>query len=408
MTTLLIIMLLCVLVEAFFSGSEMAVVSVHRSHMRHLMEKGSVKAKAVFEALEHPEWLLGTTLLGTNIATLTLNAMATFFVKQNYGHESEFLTLLVTVPLGLILGEAIPKAVFQRYADRLALELIFPLKVVSMVLSPLVASVAFVARKSVQWVGVRINKKTPFITREELELLLQASQREATLKDTERKMVDRVLGFSKKMVREIMIPLVDVVSVDEQSSLSEAKKLFSQCGFSRMPVFDERVDYIKGWISHFDVLGAKDQSIQVKDILRPTVFVPGTVHLDTLLITLQRKGESLAQVVDEYGGVIGMVTLEDVIEEVVGDIEDEHDVASQFVRRVDANALVINARMPLTQLSELTSIRFSQGPYETLGGFLLHQFEKVPVSGEVFWYQSVRFKILKADHLSVEEVEMRV
>ena len=406
MMVTLIIVVACILLEAFCSGSEIAIVSVNRTQLRHLVEKGSKKAKALNEVLQNPEWLLGTTLLGTNLATISMNAVVTLFVIRTFGEEYEFFTLLFTTPLILFFGEVLPKAIFQSLADRLAMELVFPLKIFSYIMSPFVATVAWFAKLAVKLTGIRLQKKTPFVTREELEILLQASERGKGVKDLEKEMIDRVFSFSDQQAREIMIPLVDLVSINQQASLNQAAATINKCGYSRLPVYSGRIDNIVGWITHFDVLRSESQELLVKDIMREVPFVPGTIPLDSLLIRMQKKGESLVMLVDEYGGVNGMVTMEDVIEEVVGEIEDEYDQASHFVKKLGSHAILVNARIPIEQLNDMLSDKIPEGSYETLAGYLLTKFEQIPKKGEKIKVDNISFVVTKATKRSIEEIEI--
>ncbi len=400
----LLISIICVLFEAFFSGSEMAIVSINKTYLRHLFEKGSKRAALLLKALEHPEKLLGTTLLGTNIANLTLNTFLTHFIIGRFGKEYELLTLLITTPVILILGEAIPKAIFASQADRIAPNLILPLNLFSKLLSPLVAIVAWIARQVTSMLGVEFHKKTPFVTREELEFLLHASEGPQAHRVIEKEMVDRVLSFSEMSARYKMISLVDVISVSQHMTLDQAAHVFKDSGYSRLPVYSHRVDHVIGWISYYDLLLNEDMSVKVEQIVRPILFVPGTILLDELLLFMQRRCESLVMCVNEYGGVIGMITLEDVIEEVVGDIEDEHDVNTGLIEIIEAKKMKVKGRISIERINDLLIQKIPQGSYETLAGFLLTKFGRIPKDNEWIMHGQMKFMILKASDRAIEEV----
>ncbi|MCB0308740.1 MAG: HlyC/CorC family transporter [Bdellovibrionales bacterium] len=400
------IIFLCLILEAFFSGSEMAMVSINRAQLKYLVEKGSGRAKSIMRALDNPEWFLGTTLLGTNLAVLTLNAYATYYVIETFGPKYELLTMLFTAPLILFLGEAIPKALFQRYADVFAVRVIYPLKVISWLFSPLVAIFVGVSKLAIQSSRLQIKKKTPFLSREELELLFQASEKQKGFKEVERRMIDRVFSFSKKPAREIMIPLVDVVSLREDATLDEATKLIKQNGFSRYPVYSFRVDHVVGWINHFDLLRVKNMQEPIRPFIREIRFFPQTVFLGKLLLEMQKSGDRIVMLVDEYGGVVGMVTLEDVIEEVVGEIEDEYDYKTSFIKKMDLKSAVVNARIPIATVNEMLPIKIPLGDYETLAGYLLAHIQRIPMPGEIVKVEKIHFRVLKSNNRAIEEVEI--
>jgi CBS domain containing-hemolysin-like protein len=379
---------------------------MNRAQLRYLVKKGSIRAAALSRVLEKPEWLLSTTLLGANLAQITLNSFMTVFVIERFGAEYEFWTILVTAPLLLFFGEALPKAIFQRFADRIATHLVFPLRIVSWALSPLVAGVAIFAKLVTAVIGLQSAKRTPLVTREELELVFQASERQQGVKDLERRMIDRIFAFSDRQVSEIMIPLVDVVSIRDDSTLSDAAVRMRQSGYSRLPIYANRVDHIIGWVNHYDLLLSPNRTAQVRDLLRPIRFVPTTVVLSRLLVTMQKAGDNLACVVNEYGGVVGMVTLEDVIEQVVGDIEDEYDTVSPLIRRPDAHRMLVDARVDIDKLNEVLPQPITPGDYETLAGFLTNVMQRVPTEGEKYVYRKMIFHVLKANPRGIDEVEI--
>lgn len=379
---------------------------MNRVQLKHLVEKGSKRALALSRTLENPEWFLSTALLGTNLSTISINAIATLFVLEHFGEQYEYLTILFTFPLVLIFGEALPKAIYQRFADRMAPWLIYPLRVASWILSPLVWGVALIAKLSVFVLGVKLKKKTPLINREELELVFQASERRYGVKDLERRMVDRVFDFSDRQAREIMIPLVKLVSIQESATLAKAAKKIRESGYSRLPVFGARVDDFVGWINHYDLLRTQDRSAKVRNHVRKLRFVPATIPLGKLLVQMQKSSDSFVMLVNEYGGVEGMVTLEDVLEEIVGDIEDEYDAQSFMIRKVEPRSIVVNAKVPLEKLNDLLPQPLPEGEYETLAGFLLNEMQKVPQPGEKYFYRKYIFQISKASDRSIEEVEI--
>ncbi|MFH1018283.1 MAG: hemolysin family protein [Pseudomonadota bacterium] len=404
----LAILVVCLLLEGFFSGSEIAVVSMNRPQLRLLMERGSRRARALSRILEKPEWLLSTTLLGTNLAATTLSAVATLYVSTKFGARYAFLTILVTGPLMLLFGEVLPKTLFQRYADRLALQLVVPLRIISIILSPLVGALTAIAHGFSRISGIHTTKRTPIMTREELELLIRASERQGSLRDMERKMIDRIFSLSDRQAQDVMIPLVDVVSVRDTATIQEAQEIMRRSRFSRMPVYSGRVTHMVGWINMYDLLTEAERAAPIVVLLRKVHYVPATVRLDRLLLDMQRAADTLAVVVDEYGGAIGIVTLEDVLEDVVGEIEDEHAVAAGFVRRVDTDRLIVKARIPVAHMNELLTQKIPTGDYETLGGFLVTRLQRIPSRGDEVQVGNLKFRVLTASESAVEEVEVMI
>ena len=405
---MIVLFLICLLVEGFFSSAEMALVSINRSSLKNMIQKGSRRAQLIEKVIEAPEWLLGTTLLGTNLAMITLNTTATLYVIQTFGIQYEYMTALITAPLLLIFAEAIPKTIAQHYPETISLNAIYPIRFISKILYPFVAAIAGVANFVTKLSGVHSDKKTPFLTREEIEFAFKATDQERTIKDLEKKMIDRIFSFAGKKGRDIMISLIDIVSIKSDLSITDAEIVFQTSGYSRIPVYSERVDHVVGWINHYDLLKNEDKSLLVKDLMRKVYFMPINVELGKLLLKMQKLGESLTMLVDEYGGTVGMVTLEDVLEEIVGDIEDEYDFGSQLVKKVFKDRILVDAKIPLTKLEEIFGIKLPKIELDTLNGFLLEQFQDIPKTGETVTVGRFFFKVLKANDRKIEEVEIQL
>jgi CBS domain containing-hemolysin-like protein len=248
----------------------------------------------------------------------------------------------------------------------------------------------------------------PLVTREELQLLLREEGGQSDINTLELEMIRRIFRFSATRVKEVMIPLVDVVALEETCSVEEAIASVRQENFSRYPVYRDRVDNIVGILYSFDLLGAKGEGKTIQPFIRPISFFPETKPVDELLLEMQRNQETLAAVVDEYGGAVGIVTVEDILEEVVGEIEDEYDVRPPPYRRVGPKKFWVNARMEIDHLNESLKLGLPKGDYETLGGFVLERLGRVPLVGEVFRYKKMLFEVLKSDEKSVLEVSVTV
>ena len=242
------------------------------------------------------------------------------------------------------------------------------------------------------------------ITREELQLLLREEGGKGDINPLEREMIRRIFRFSTTKVKEAMIPLVDVVALEEGISVGEAIASVRQENYSRYPVYRDRVDNIVGILYSFDLLFAEGEGQSIKPFIRPISYFPETKPVDELLVEMQRNQETLAAVVDEYGGAVGIVTVEDILEEVVGEIEDEYDVKPPLCKKVGPRKFWINARMEIDHLNESLKLGLPKGDYETLGGFVLERLGRVPLAGEVFRYNKMLFEVLKSDEKSVLEV----
>ncbi len=403
----MILIFLCLLFEAFFSGSEIAVVAADKIRLRHLARKGSGTAQLVSNALKHPERLLSTTLIGTNLSVVTSTTIATSLLVRNFGESGVLYTALIMTPLLLILGEVIPKNLFQQRADSASLRVIRPLWLFSYLFYPLIYLLSQFAGYLSRAIGGS-SEGIPFVTKEELKSALKIGGKGSDMKVSEKNMIHRIFSFSETTVREVMIPLIEVVAIKEEATVAETIEKIAEKGYSRLPVYRSRIDEIVGILNSFDLLGATPRGKSIQTFVREALFVPETKAVDELLFQLQREGKSMGIVVDEYGGAVGVVTIEDILEEIVGEIEDEHDDEEWLYRELGEGRYIFKARMEIDQINERLPFRFPEGDYETLAGFIITRLGRIPREGEVIKYKNLTLTIKRATDRSVLEVEIRV
>lgn len=401
--TLVFIIVLFVFLEGFLSGAEIAMVAADRKRLSGLASSGSRSASLTFRVLNEPSWFLSATLVGSNLAEVTNATLVTSIFVSLYGSRGDLYAFLLLTPLILIFGEILPKTLFQQKADRWVIKIIPVIWVISLALYPLVWFMSRATRAISRFLRQE-GAVRPMITREELQLLLREEGGKGDINPLEREMIRRIFRFSTTKVKEAMIPLVDVVALEEDISVAEAIASVRQENYSRYPVYRDRVDNIVGILYSFDLLFAEGEGQSIKPFVRPISYFPESKPVDELLVELQRNQETMAAVVDEYGGSVGIVTVEDILEEVVGEIEDEYDVRQPFYKRVGPGKFWINARMEIDHINEIMKLGLPKGEYETLGGFVLEQLGRVPLSGEVFRYNKILFEVLKSDERSVLEV----
>jgi CBS domain containing-hemolysin-like protein len=391
------------LLEGFLSGSEIAMVAADRKKLSRFAHAGSRWDRLTFRILKEPSWFLSTTLVGSNLAEVANAALVTSMLMGLYGSRGDLYAFLILTPLILIFGEILPKTLFQQKADPWVRKIVPAIWVVSLPLYPFV----WLMSKATQAVSRLLNQEgevRPLVTREELQLLLREEGGRSDINPLERDLIRRIFRFSTTRVKEAMIPLVDVVALEETSTVEEAIASVRQENYSRYPVYRDRVDNVVGILYSLDLLEAEEEKRTIRPFVRPISFFPETKPVDELLLDMQRNQEAMAAVVDEYGGTVGIVTVEDILEEVVGEIEDEYDVNQPFYRRTGPKKFWINARMEIDHLNEILKLGLPRGDYETLGGFVLERLGRVPLAGEVFRYKKMLFEILKSNEKSVLEV----
>jgi len=400
-TTLLLILLgVLIVLSGFFSGSEIALVSADRLKLKSDAERGRRGAATALKMLSQPTRMLGTCLIGTNLCAISIATLGTQLALVHTDlHPS--LAFLAVVPFTLTLGEMVPKAVYQYHADTIVPYLIFPLRLLSWLLSPALWCFEVVARLA----GGADHIERP-ASRADILLLLDASD-DPNLSAADKAMIRRVFAFTEAVVEEAMVPLIHVVAVPETMTCAEAAEQMIKSGHSRLPVYAERIDDITGVMLHQDLMDAPDWSVQVSEIARPPLFVPETKRVDHLLLDLRRARLRMAVAVDEYGGSVGIITVEDLLEEIVGDIEDESDSERARVRRVGEHEWIALGHAEREHLEGHIGLELPDGDYETIAGYILNKTGRIPRAGEQIAIEGHQLTVNKANERAIVEVHIR-
>ena len=404
----LLIFFLCLALEAFFSGSEIALIAANSKKIRKSSDLSPSKIKMTLKLLKNRERILATTLCGTNLSVVTNSILITSLFLYYLGERGEIYSILILSPLLLIFGEIIPKTLFQQRATTIAPWVSSPVWLASYLFYPLVTLMTKLTHIIFFLTGTKKPKETPFVTREELRLILKMSKKGSDLTTKEATMIDRLFDFSHTLVKEAMIPLIEVAAVENKVTVKDAIATISKRGYSRIPVFNERIDNIIGIVNSFDLLDVPLSDQSITPLIRIAPFVPESKPIDELLGEMQKRRNHLAIVVDEYGGTVGIITIEDILEEIVGEIKDEYDIDKNLYRKIRWNTYLINARMEIDQIRELLPLSLPDGDFETLGGFLLEKFAHIPKPGEILTYHNLTFTIVSSDERSIGEVRIKV
>jgi putative hemolysin len=405
------ILLFCVplvILEGFFAASEIAMVSANRRRLHQRAEEGYRGAKIALKLLSRPEFLLATTLLGAYMSSAANTILVTMFLLDRLGSGGEISAMIALPPLLLIIGEIIPKSIGRQQATVLAEKLAPPLWVASWAIYPITLVFGGLSRVVLIMAGVKKTAQLPFITREDLRLVVAKSGPEVDLERKERVFIHRILQFSLRNVKEVMVPLVRVTAIPDTMTVEQALDEFRTSRFSRLPVYHRRIDNLIGVLHDFDLLGEEGPDRPVRAFMRPVTYVPELKKIDRLLAEMQRQGTHLAVVVDEYGGAVGIVTIEDLLEEIVGEISDEFDQEVAPFKKLGEGHYLISARTEIKALNEALHLDLPAGDYETLAGFLIAELGDLPRAGEHLQYRNLKFTVRQAEARAVKEVELFV
>jgi CBS domain containing-hemolysin-like protein len=404
--TLLWIAVLCLLATMFFSAAEMSFIAANRVRLRHLAEEGNRTAAEYLDAFRNPERALSTAMMGVTIAHIVASSAATFGLLPVLGAVAPLVVTAVLTPMMLVFGEIIPKAVAREWATTLVLKLYRLLTWASVLLAPFVVFANLVVGWVLRVFGTRQPGVRQFVSREELKALLQMEPGEADVTTQEAEMIDKIFDLGDTTVREVMVPLVDVAMLPDTAEPREAVALIVQRGFSRIPIYRQRESSIVGVVAAMDILSRGAGARRLDELMRQPYYVPETKRIDDLLREMQRGRIHMAIVVDEYGGSTGIVTLEDILEQIVGEIQDEHDREPAAIERLPDGSYWVAARTHIEELNETLDWSLPKQDYETVAGLVLAQLGRIPRRGEQFQVPGYAITVLDADARRVAAVKI--
>jgi putative hemolysin len=408
------VILICLILEALYSGGEVALFSSDISKIKYYARKGSSGAMRAVTLKEHPEWFISTALIGTNLAIIVASTLATGLFIHYFGKESgEQIAFLIMLPTLFVI--IIVRSIFQHYAEIMAIRVAHFIHISSLVFYPLTYAIAAVSRRTVSFSFDQKVKQPSYITKEGLKYILGEKTQGSDILTTEKEMVSRVFDFSELTADKIMLPISATTALPQTMTIEEAAAIVAAKKYMRIPVFSDTVYNIVGILHYFDLLemllkrqhDPAEASVvaTVADCMRTDVFyVPETKKAGPLLMDMQRKHEQMAVIVDEYGGAVGIVTIEDIGEEIVGSIDEEYTKGEKLYKRLAPGRYLINGRMKIDDLNQILLTKLPQGNYETLGGFLMEHAGRIPLRREKLEINGMMFIIENADSKSIREV----
>lgn len=407
------------LVNAFFVLSEYAIVRVRRTQLAELAEAGSGQARMALRISDDLDQYVSTVQVGVTGASLALGivgepTMSALLRPVLGGLEavaaplyrtlSFLLSFTLVTYLTLVLAEIAPKYLAIQRTLQLALLAAYPLELVRRLLFPFVWFVDASANRVLALVGIRPTGELDVHSEEELKLLVAASTRKGILQESERLLLANALDFADTLVRQVMVPRTEIAAIEANEPLRELRDLAGRHPFTRYPVYDGDLDHIVGVAHVKDLVPATDLSRPVRDSMRRPLFLPETMRLDQALAEFRRERTQLAVVVDEFGGTAGLVTLEDVIEELVGEVQDEFDRESPQVREEPSGSLLVDGLTPLDDLRERLSMTLAEEPYDTVGGLVFGRLGRLPSVGDWVEVEGYRFQVTGVDGRRVAQV----
>lgn len=409
----IIVLAALIFLSAIFSSTETAFLSINKIRLRNLQEEGEKKADLVLTMLENQSKLISTLLVGNNIVNIGSSALATKMATAAFGDVGVGIATGVMTFLVLVFGEVVPKNLAAAHAEAWAMFIAPFIRLLSIVLTPVV----FLLTKLSDFV-VRFSKKDdeedPTITEDEFKILVNVGQEEGVFDESESEMINSIFEFDETVVKAIMVPRIDIVAVDVEEPIHEALRLIVDGGHSRIPAYEESIDNIVGILYAKDIFGHLDadfNQLKVKELIRPAYYIPETKKVSDLLNELRSKKVHMAIILDEYGGTNGLVTIEDLIEEIIGDIQDEYDVEEDLIVMHSDSQLVADARAPIGDVEEAFDVELEEEILEdseadTIGGLAFEHLGGIPTKGDEVTVGRFLIRIVEVSGRRISKVEI--
>ena len=424
LSSLALAVLVCLVLSAFYSGSETALVSVNKFRINQLVESENARASIVHRLVASPQRMLALTLVGTNLANVLIAQLGEGLVARGFSNLAVSLQgLIATVgitTLLLIFGEILPKTIFRVKADTLALRYAYLLRLSEIVLAPLIYFVQTLTQFIVKLIDRGASTPSPDAQREELRLLATMGERSGNLHTDQRRMIHSLLNLQNRTVAQVMVPLVDIVAIEKHTKCEDFLQVAADSGFSRIPVYEEQIYNIVGIVNLLDVIyndveleansnpdGQSDTPPNtIEPFIRTVLHVPESKNINALLKEIQHTRHTMVFAVDEYGGTVGLVTIEDLVEEIVGEFADERD-APEFIRLITPQILECDARTEVDLLEEHYGLAIPEGDYETVAGYILDRTGTIPKIGAELDLGDSIITVIDADARAIRKIRIR-
>ena len=408
------VIVILLFLKGFFSGSEIALVNSDKIKLTAMANQGHKGAKAVLHLFRTPDVLLGTTLVGTNIATVALTTLVTLAMIRVFGLQGDVYAFLILTPLLLILGEIVPKSVFQQKSDAIAPIAIYPLRAFSLLFYPIVFIFSRVARLVARMVGAGKTEQNLFNTREQIRAVVDMAERTSSVDAFDRGRIKRVIRFAETTVAEAMIPVAELTAINVNHSVKRAIVMVRKHGYNRLPVYRRNTSNVIGVVTltTWDLLDPKLPEKPLEELMKPAMYVSPYQTIDQLLPVLRDRDDHMAIVVDEFGSAIGIITMEDILEEVVGEIDVGYDFEEYLPRRprimvaLADGVYLLDSRLAVSEVNEFLQLDLPTKEFHTIGGLMMARLRHIPKEGEQIIESGYRFTVEEATDRNIVKIRV--
>ena len=405
----LVILVLLLSASAFFSSAETALMTSNKLRIRNLAENGDKRAEKVLEITANTDKMLSAILIGNNIVNLSASALSTTLTLKMFGSSLVGIATGILTFLILVFGEITPKNVASKNAENIALKYIGIISVLVVILTPVIYVVNKVAGIVIS-LFVKNNDDNNMVTEDELRAMVEVSHEDGVIEKEEKKMIVNVVDFGDTVAGDIMLPRVDMVMVSVESSYGEILKIFREERYTRIPVYEESPDNVIGILNVKDFLLIEDkENFSVKEHLREPLYTYEYKKTSSLMVDMRKTGANIVIVLDEYGTTVGLITLEDMLEEIVGEIRDEFDAdEDEGITKISETEYLIDGSTNLDDVNDRIGLELSSEEYESIGGIIMEKLGRLPVEGEVITFDNIILTVKKMDHARIEKVGLKL
>ncbi len=404
MTNQLIILIILVLISAFFSGSELAFVVSNKLKIEVRARKKNIAAKSAYSFVKNPQYFFSTILIANNVVNIAFASLSALILSAAF-NLNEFSILIISTLILLLFGELIPKFLARELGERVVLFTSIPIRIVFYVLYPLVRMISSLSLFLTQSSNMKAENINYLFSKEDIEFLVKESHEAGVVNKKESDIITRVLALGEQRVYEAMRPRTEIVGVDIDSTIDEAITIFIESGYSKIPVYEENLDNIRGVIFAYDIFKSPKN---LQNIIREIIFVPETKRSFEMLNEFLNKQVSIAIVVDEFGGTAGLVTMEDIIEELFGEIKDEYDIEEDICRKIASDTYLISGKVEIDYINEKYNLNIPTGDYETIAGFITSKLGRIPLQGENVTIENFNFLIARATNIKIDLLKLTI
>ncbi len=399
-----IVLIILIFLSGFFSSCETALMSLNKIKIRHMAEKRAKGAQTILELTNNPNQLLGAILVGNNIVNISASALATFVAIEYFGDTGVGIATGVMTIVILVFGEITPKSFAIKNSEKIALLVAPFILLITKVLGPLV----YLLTSFTNLLIGKGSSSQPFITEDEFKTMVQVSHEEGVLEREERKMIDNVFEFGDSQVEEVMTPRTDMAAIEIQSTYDEIIAIFKATQFSRIPVYKEIIDDIVGILYIKDLIfhDKEKEAFNISKYIRDPFFTYEFMKTTEVFDEMRKNRMPVAIVLDEYGGTSGIVTMEDLVEEIVGEIEDEYDEEKREIEVINEYEYMADGSAKIDLVNEILGVNIYSEQFDSIGGFILGELNRLPHNGEIFEYNNIKFTVEKVHKNRIVKIKI--